>query len=144
MFTPNRMLVRADTPVCNAETTTTDRITSTTISDAFSKATTVLTTVNSYLPMVIESEGGTHSERVEIDEPVAASTLVLETVLEEQEIVRWDFNKRFYYIATKFTKFQRFSSICDTASVASDLTRMYVSDEDERHSIDMQIAPSSL
>lgn len=31
-----------------------------------------------------------------------------------------------------FSYFHVFSSVCETASVASDLTRMYVSDEDEK------------
>lgn len=94
------MLVKGDTPVCsgNTDTTTTDRITSTTISDAFSKST-VLTAAKTDLPMVVEceddltesstSEGGALGKSMEIiDEPIVASTLVLATVSEEQEIIR--------------------------------------------------------
>ncbi|XP_063701363.1 protein timeless isoform X2 [Culicoides brevitarsis] len=132
------MLVRGDTPVCsgNTETTTTDRITSTTNCDALKQATTVLTTVKTDFPMVVEcgnindiideqtADIESHKSVEIIDMPaLIASPLKqsLETVSEEQEIV----------------------SICDTASVASDLTRMYVSDEDERHSVDMQVPSSS-
>lgn len=87
------MLVKGDTPVCsgNTQTTTTDRITSTTICKAFSKAT-VLSTANTDFPMVVECEDDSSVANACLlkinDGPIVASKLVLHTVSEEQELVR--------------------------------------------------------
>lgn len=87
------MLVKGDTPVCsgNTQTTTTDRITSTTICNAFSKAT-VLTTANADFPMVVECEEDSivaNACLLKINNgPILASKLILHTVSEELEVVR--------------------------------------------------------
>lgn len=87
------MLVKGDTPVCSGsiETTTTDKISSTTICDTITKST-VLNTVNTDFHMVVECEDDPiepSAGTLQIDESLLVpSKLTLETVSEEQEIVR--------------------------------------------------------
>lgn len=87
------MLVKGDTPVCSGsiETTTTDKITSTTICDTITKST-VLNTVNTDFHMVVECEDDPiepSAGTLQINDGfLVPSKLTLETVSEEQEIVR--------------------------------------------------------